>query len=460
MTNNRNISFWWDTLPHELAISERPSLTSDTEVDVAIVGAGYTGLWTAYYLLQQNPKLDVAIIDAATSGFGASGRNGGWCSALFPTSINKLAKKFGSNSARAMQVAMHETVAEVSRVITAEKINCDWHQGGSLVFARSLLQQNRAKAEIENWRSWDFPETDYAYLTPSEVSELVAVSNNFGATYTPHVAALNPAKLVRQLARVVELHGAKIYENTRAIRLDPGMVTTEFGVIRSKFVVRATEGYTPSLQGEKRSIAPIYSLMLATEPLSDEIWEQIGLTKRQTFSDGRNLIIYGQRTMDNRIAFGGRGAPYHFGSKIKNEYDSVPKVHSALVKILNELFPVTREKVVTHTWGGPLGVSRDWMASASFDPNTGMAFAGGYVGDGVGTSNLAGRTLADLINRNKTPLVQLPWVNHRSPKWEPEPLRWLGANAGLQAMTFADLTENKFNKDSFIPKLVGPFIGK
>ena len=460
MSTKSNISFWWDTLPNSLSTTDRVPLTRDLDVDVAIVGAGYTGLWTAYYLKQRNPNLDIAIIEANKVGFGASGRNGGWCSALFPTSIDKLASKFGRDRAKAMQVAMHETVSEVGRVIAVEQIDCDWHQGGSLVFARSPLQQQRAIAEVNNWHAWGFTDSDYAFLSASQTAELAKVSNNFGAFFTKHVAAINPAKLVRQLANVVEKLGVSIYENSPVLGKDPGMVTTKAAVIRSRYLVRATEGYTASLAGLKREVAPIYSLMLATEPLSNEIWNEIGLTDRQTFSDGRNLIIYGQRTSDNRIAFGGRGAPYHFGSQIQPEFDQVKKVHDGLKKILVELFPVLNKTAITHTWGGPLGVTRDWMPSASFDSITGLAHAGGYVGDGVGSSNLAGRTLADLITRTESDLVKLPWVNHRSPKWEPEPFRWLGANLGLQAMTIADSAENYFGKPSPISKLMGRFIGK
>ena len=460
MSTNSNISFWWDTLPNSLAKTDRVPLTRDLDVDVAIVGAGFTGLWTAYYLKKRNPNLDIAIIEANKAGFGASGRNGGWCSALFPTSLEKLASKFGSTQATAMQVAMHETVGEVGQVIATENIDCDWHQGGSLVFARSPLQKQQAISEAENWQNWGFSESEYSYLDANKTAQLANVTNNFGAFFTKYVAVINPAKLVRQLAQIVEQQGVAIFENSPALQIDPGMVTTGSAVVRSRYVVRATEGYTASLAGMKREVAPIYSLMLATEPISNEIWNEIGLANRQTFSDGRNLIIYGQRTADNRIAFGGRGAPYHFGSQIKPEFDQVKKVHDGLKKILVELFPALHKTAVTHTWGGPLGVTRDWMPSASFDPITGLAHAGGYVGDGVGSSNLAGRTLADLITRSDSALTKLPWVNHRSPKWEPEPLRWLGANLGLQAMTLADSAENYFGKPSPISKLMGRFIGK
>jgi len=455
-----DISLWWNTLPVELTTANRPALANDLEVDVAIVGAGYTGLWTAYYLQKRNPQLSIAILESEVVGFGASGRNGGWCSAYFPTSIDKLGRMHGAQQARAMQDAMHDTVTEVENIVASEGIECDWQRGGCVSFARSELQLERAKDYVKHWHDWGYTDADYSFLDQNAVNAHGLAADSLGGSFTTHVAAINPAKLVRQLGNIVESRGATIFENTRVTEIAPHLVTTAGGRVTAKFIVRATEGYTAQIKGMKRDIAPVYSLMIATEPLSEEVWTQIGLAKRETFTDFRNLIIYGQRTSDNRFAFGGRGAPYHFGSTIKTEYDRYPKVHNSLPGVLAEIFPATTGAKITHTWGGPLGIARDWMASAGLDSDTGFAWAGGYVGDGVGTTNLSGRTLADLITGTASDLVTLPWVNHKSRKWEPEPLRWIGANAGLQAMTMADSSENRTGKPSHIADVVGRFVGE
>jgi glycine/D-amino acid oxidase-like deaminating enzyme len=269
-----------------------------------------------------------------------------------------------------------------------------------------------------------------------------------GGTYTPHCAAIHPARLVRSLARSVAASGVIVHEDTRVQAIEPGIVRTAGGCVRAEYIVRATEGYTRTLKGQTRTLAPVYSLMLATEPLSEEAWQQIGLYERETFADGRHLIIYGQRTADGRLAFGGRGAPYHFGSRITPEQDRNSAVHAALWEVLTDLFPIVSEAAVTHTWGGPLGVPRDWWASCGLDRRTGLAWSGGYVGDGVGTANLGGRTLADLITGTDSDLVDLPWVNHHSKPWEPEPLRWLGTNVGLRVMTSADGKEARTGRPS------------
>ncbi|MEO8889252.1 MAG: FAD-dependent oxidoreductase, partial [Jatrophihabitantaceae bacterium] len=172
------------------------------------------------------------------------------------------------------------------------------------------------------------------------------------------------------------------------------------------------------------------------------------------------LIIYGQRTADGRLVFGGRGAPYHLGSRIRASYDQVPKVFADLRHTLEDLFPMVRGARITHRWGGPLGIARDWHASVGLDRESGLAWAGGYVGDGVSTTNLVGRTLADLITGQDTELTALPWVGHRSRNWEPEPLRWLGANAGLRAMTWADNAETRSGKPSRLAGLVNAMMGR
>jgi glycine/D-amino acid oxidase-like deaminating enzyme len=228
--------------------------------------------------------------------------------------------------------------------------------------------------------------------------------------------------------------------------------------VRAERVIRATEGYTATLDGERRRLIPVYSLIIATEPLPAAVWEQIGLRRRETFSDHRHLIIYGQRTADDRLVFGGRGAPYHFGSRIRASYDRVPRVFDGLHETLVDLFPVLKDARVTHRWGGALGISRDWTASVGLDPATGLGWAGGYVGDGVTTTNLAGRTLADLVLERDTELTRLPWVGHRSRSWEPEPLSWLGVNAGLRGMTWADAEEARTGRESRIARVISPFI--
>jgi glycine/D-amino acid oxidase-like deaminating enzyme len=199
--------------------------------------------------------------------------------------------------------------------------------------------------------------------------------------------------------------------------------------------------------------------MIATEPLADSVWDEIGIEHGQTFTDYRHLLIYGQRTADNRFAFGGRGARYHWGSTIRAGYDRAPRVFEHLRRALTGLFPEIADARISHRWGGPLGVPRDWHASVSRDAATRISTAGGYVGDGLSTTNIAGRTLADLIFGRDTALTRLPWVGHRSPDWEVEPLRFVGANLGMLAMEAADVEERATSRASVAARVMGPLTG-
>ncbi len=450
------------SLWHETAGSDwrpRPRLPGDREFDVAVVGAGFTGLWTAYYLAEAAPDLRIAVLEAETAGYGASGRNGGWCSALFPVAPAKLAAAAGRDAALAQHRAMQASIDEVARAASAEGIDAHLAKGGTITLARNQAQWDRARHEVAQARAWGYDESDVRVLDPGAALAILNASRTRGGTYTPDCAALHPTRLVRGLADAVERRGVRIFERTPVTSIEPGVARTSGAAVRADHVVRATEGYTPALPGHARSVVPVYSLVIATEPLACDVWAEIGLARRETFSDHRHLIVYGQRTADDRLVFGGRGAPYHFGSRLHPAYDRDNRVFARLYATLVDLFPTLRGTAVTHAWGGPLAITRDWCPSVGLDRGTGLAWAGGYVGDGVSTSNLAGRTLRDLILQRDTDLTRLPWVGHRSPNWEPEPLRWLGINAGLLAMELADSEESATGRPSLVARAFAPLLG-
>jgi len=454
VSDYRSLSFWHDTLDEPLV--QRAPLDGDTTADVAIVGGGLTGLWSAYYLSRS--QVDVVVIEAETAGFGASGRNGGWCSALLPQGPDAIARRHGRAAALAMRRTMNDTVREVGAVAAAEGIDCDWLHGGTVVVARTAAQLDRARAEVAHDAGWEGVD-GLQLLDADQTRARVGVHDAVGSTYTPHCARVHPAKLVRGLARVVEQRGVRILEGTRVTAIAPGRVDTDRGTVIARHVLRATEGWTPQLPGHGRDVAPVYSLVIATEPLPQDFWAEAGLARGETFSEHRHLVVYGQRTADDRFVFGGRGAPYHFGSAVQPQFDREPRVFEALRETLVDLFPALAPYAVTHRWGGPLGIARDWHASVRYDPATGLGSAGGYVGDGVATTNLAGRTLADLVTGRRTDLTALPWVNHRSRRWEPEPLRWLGINAGLRLASAADADERRSGRASRIGPVLARLTG-
>jgi glycine/D-amino acid oxidase-like deaminating enzyme len=445
----RGLSFWHESVPDDL--SPRPALPGALDVDVAVVGGGLTGLWTAWYLLERDPALTIAVLEKHIAGFGASGRNGGWLSALFPRSTASLERAHGRDAALAMRRAMIATVDEVGAVAASAGIDIDYAKGGTIAYARSAVQLAAARADVAEAAGYGVDELELLGPQPA--------AGSLGAAFDPNCARIHPAKLVRGLARALESRGVTIFEQTEVLDYSARAVVTARGTVRCGTVVVATEGYGATLRATRRRVLPLYSLMIATEPLEDAAWQELGLEHGHTFTDYRHLLVYGQRTADNRFAFGGRGARYHWGSAIRPEYDRVPGVFEHLRRTLVDMFPAIGDVRVTHSWGGPLGVPRDWHATASYDTTSGIARAGGYVGDGLSTTNLAGRTLADLITGTDSELVRLPWVNHASPDWEPEPLRFIGANAGLAAMAVADAEERITHRPSLAARAMGPLTG-
>ena len=448
--SNDGRSVWADTFPEHERVSF-PAHDRDLDVDVAIVGGGLTGLWTAWHLLQRDPSLRVTVVERETVGFGASGRNGGWCSALLPMSLASIESVHGAAAATRMQQAMIDNVRDVAAFAADHGIGDACHVGGTISLARTKPQIARLRSRVAEMERFGFA-GEYEWIDADEARRACNATEVQGAIRTRACATVHPLRLTHAVARAADAAGARILEHTTVEQIGSHQLTTSGGTIQAEIVVRATEGYTAQFDGEHRALLPIYSLMVATEPLPDEMWDEIGLADRPTFHDGRRLIIYGQRTTDGRIAFGGRGAPYHFGSKVRPEFDTDARVRGLLSDSLRELFPVLSSAEITHHWGGVLAAPRDWNPFVRYDKTTGSATAGGYVGDGVATTHLAGRTLAALItgstDNGDDELVRLPWVGHKSRSWEPEPVRWLGVNGTRMAAARSDKVELRTGRPS------------
>jgi glycine/D-amino acid oxidase-like deaminating enzyme len=433
---NGAVSHWFPQLP-----TPRPALPGDREADVCIVGAGYTGLWTAYYLTQADPSLRVTILEARFAGFGASGRNGGWLSGLPPGHRGLLAKQHGVPAVKDWQRLLNASIDEVIDVANAEHIDADIIKGGNLEVARNAAQAERLREEVDEDRRWGTD--DVELLTAEEARQRVAVDSLVLGAFNPHCARIQPAKLARGLADVVVRRGVTLHEQTPVTRVEPGRAVTPFGIVRAPVVIRATEGFTARMPGLRRRWLPMNSAMIATDPLPQQVWEAIGWQNCETVGDLAHGFFYAQRTADGRIAIGGRAVPYRYASRIDRDGAVGQDTIDYLTGVLNTVLPQTRGVPIAHGWCGVLAVPRDWSAAIRLDPGTGLGEAGGYVGHGVTATNLAGRTLADLILKRHTDLTALPWVDHRSKTWEPEPLRWLGVRGLYTAYKLADEHESR-----------------
>ncbi len=530
--------------------ARRPEAVGTIEADVCIVGAGYTGLWTAWALLRAQPDLRVVVVEAAHAGFGASGRNGGWLSGLLPGSRQRLASGPGGRAGvMALQRALIDAVSEVGEITRLEGIDCDYHHGGTLAIAVNQAQRYRLQQGLAEDRAWGLDETDVCALDAGQTANRIQVDRAVAALFSPHCARIQPAKLVVGLAGAVERRGGLIYEGSPALAVAASRVDCPRATVRAPWVVLATEGYTASLRGRERQLLPMNSHMIVTPPLPASAWDAIGWQGAETVMDGGNAYTYLQRTADARIALGGRGVPYRFGSRAaraaveRRRYDPPNETVRSLEAAVQRLFPHVPPELLKaeRAWSGVLGVARDWCPSIVIESSgprrsarykdsrapeggtestspeggsgmaggtaaggvagvagvavavaggqravgaltgrgvslgevagrgvslgevagrgvdgEGLAWAGGYVGDGVTTSYLAGMTLADLILGRDTERVRLPWVGRRSRDWEPEPLRWLGVRSVYALYRAADRAEAR-HPERMRPSALGRF---
>ncbi len=438
----------------------RPALAHDREADVCIVGAGFTGLWTAYELRRADPGLEVVVLEARHVGFGASGRNGGWVIGKLSGSAAAWRARGGPGGPRAMARAIQATVGEVGAVVQREGIDCDYVHGGSLTVAQSDTQMARLRTAFEAEREWAAEDFGWELLDAQQLRARLAVHEGHGALYTPHCARVQPARLVQGLAAAAEHAGATIYESSPVRSVSPGLAATPQGGVRARYVLRATEGYTADLPGQHRALLPLNSAMIVTEPLGDAAWGELGWEGAETVLDGAHLYTYSQRTADGRIAIGGRGVPYRYGSRTDREGPVPAGTVEELRERLCTLFPSLRSVAVARAWHGVLGVARDWCPTVGLDRSTGLGFAGGYAGEGVAASNLAGRTLRDLVLERDTELTRLPWVGRPARNWEPEPFRFMGARGIYALYRLADHREQLRPRSSRIARVADLISGR
>lgn len=433
------ISLWMDQVAQRAPL---PPLPGDRRFDVAIAGGGYTGLWTAYYLKTLDPGLSVALLEANVCGFGASGRNGGWLMGALDSEVTLLSRLSGERRRQGRE-AIHSILPEVRRVLQVESIDCDYRRGGALFAAARYPEQERFQRRgLERLHAVGHSEADYRWLGAGELSDRLAIRRPFGAVFTPHVARIQPAALVSGLLRAVCRAGVEVFERTRVLELEEGAFRTSRGRVAAAVRVLALEGFAYEMPDHRRRILPVQSRIIATAPLDDDRWAQIGLARGEVFEDASPLITYGQRSAEGRMVFGSRGT-YRFGARPQSDFSGDRVEFERIRRIMLDCFPQLRGVPVTHAWGGTLGIARTAGPHAIYDPVSGLATAGGYSGEGVGGSNLLARTLADLVLGRPGELVDLPWAYRAPPhkvlrRWEPEPLRWLGYKAITLGQAWAE----------------------
>jgi glycine/D-amino acid oxidase-like deaminating enzyme len=429
-------------------ITARKSVSKNYSLDVAIIGGGFSGLWSAYHLKKLQPSLNIAIFEQNYVGFGASGRNGGWASAEYPTSSTRLVKEHGLQVYQNLRKSLIESVDEIGEIAKKNGWQIDYAKGGSLVFATNTAQLKRISTQVDS---------EHNFLDSDEVKQLLNINKVKGGLFTPHCAALNPFKLATALAKFLETIGVEIFENSKVEEIFDKKIKVNGFEVGCDISIRATEAFTARKWLQNQQI-PIYSLMVATEPLTAEQLIQIRNSQRATFQEACHLITYAQITGDSRLAIGGRGVRYKLFSRLSQRSEVDNRMHSALERRALRWFPHLEGIKFQYRWGGPVALTRRWQSYLNFDPESGRAAIGGYVGDGVTLSYLVSKTLAQKINNVKT--LELPFVNQKIGRWEPEPLRYLAVNAGFKATVAADLEERFSSRPSVIANLVDPLINR
>jgi glycine/D-amino acid oxidase-like deaminating enzyme len=451
------ISLWLDAFPGGEVVRRAP-LPGDVDTDIAIVGGGFTGLWTAYYLRALAPDRPLMLIEAETAGFGASGRNGGWCFGELTFGLSAMLRRHGRKPTVELVRAAQASLDEIERVLTEEQIECSWDRSGAVFVARNEPQLARLRdwytmLKLIRLRDWQL-------LDKEAVRARVAVRGALGGAFSPHCAAVQPARIARGLADAVSRRGAVIVEDTRALRIGPHEVRTDRGTVRARVVVLATEAFTGTVRGQARRVLPVYQHVIATEPLAKQTWAGIGWQTRLTVADMCYQYLYMQRTADDRIVVGGRTTNYHLGARPRAQHDRDERARDKLRRALVDIFPALGDVTVTQHWGGPFGLHRDLLPGVGYDASTGLAHAGGYGGEGLALSNLAGRTLAALITGADQPERRLCWVDHRSPRWEPEPLPFIVVRAVNALATSVDNYEERTGRPARIrSKILASFLG-
>jgi glycine/D-amino acid oxidase-like deaminating enzyme len=419
----------------------RPPLREDLEVDVAIVGAGFSGLWTAYHLLEADPSLRVAVIERDVVGFGASGRNGGWLMAAAPADMSVWEKRFGLDAVRRAQAVLIDAVGEIAGITALEGIDCGLRLAGDLTLARSEPEMERLRARREGLMHVGWPEERLSWLTGDEVQERIGAQGTLGALVAEPCGTLNPVELVRGLAKAVEGRGARIFEGTEATTVEAGRVHCPSGTVRAPRIVMATEAFTVEQPGQARRYLPLASTLIQTAPLPAEVRADINWSQGEAVGDAHHLFFYAQLTPEGRIAIGGRGAPYRLGSAVQRDGKANTDVTARLHDTLVDLWPQAAGVPIDHAWSGSIAVPRDWCASCGIDDATGIAWIGGYGGHGVAASFVLARSVAAQVRGATDPVGSQPWTMHRPRKWEPEPLRWLASQAIVRTLAASDRIE-------------------
>lgn len=434
--------YWLDD---QAAPPALPSLSGPDSADLVVVGGGYLGLWTALLAKERDPERDVLLLEGATCGHAASGRNGGFCEA-------SLTHGFGNGLSRwpdeldALIRMGQENLDGIERAIEEHAIDCDFVRAGSLAVATSPHQVAGLSKEYDETRARGMGTT---WLDADQLRERVDSPTFLAGVHDPDAAILEPSRLVWGLRAACLALGVRIAEGTPVTGLSSvsgGVaVQTGTGPVAARHVVLATNAYPPLLRRLRLMTVPVYDYALMTEPLTDAQRSSIGWHGREGISDTGNQFHYFRTTRDGRILWGGYDAIYHFGSGVKEEYDQRTETFEALAGNFFTTFPQLEGLEFSHSWGGVIDTCTRFAAFYGTALGGRVGYALGFTGLGVGATRFAGDVLLDLLSGADTPRTRLEMVRKKPVPFPPEPLRWVGIEATRKSLIRADANGGKEN---------------
>jgi glycine/D-amino acid oxidase-like deaminating enzyme len=418
----------------------RPSLEARASTDLAIVGGGYTGLWTAVLAKQRQPDRRVMLLEAETIGWAASGRNGGFCeSSLTHGRANGL-ERF-ADEFETLERLGDDNLRELGEDVERYRIDCNLERTGQLTVATEEYQVPDIREHAADGAG-DF-------LDPDQVRAEVDSPTYLAGLWSRDTVMVHPARLAWGLADAAESLGVEMFEHTRVQRMrkDAGRVelTTGAGVVTADQVALATNVFPSLLRRVRPYIVPVYDYAIATEPLDDERLASVGWRNRQGIGDSANQFHYYRLTPDNQILFGGYDAIYHFGRRISPRLDQRHETFALLSRHFFETFPQLEGVRFTHAWGGAIDLCARFCAFFGTAHGGRVAYATGYTGLGVGATRFGANVMLDLLDGTPTERTETAMVQSKPAPFPPEPLAWLGVTATRASIKQADRNEGRRN---------------
>ena len=422
-------------------VEAQPPLSGEQSADVVVVGAGFTGLWTALFLRELNPALDIAVVEQGGAAHGASGRNAGMLAETVDHTHGLAMEHFGEDEARRLAQIGRENIAEMFSFLSRHGVDCDYVPSGRMLVALNEAHVESLRANVADAERMGVH--DYKLLSREETQAELNSPLYCGGLFVPSGGVLDPVKLVEGLRRIALAQGIRIFERTAVSRLDDEggavRVVAPQGSLRAPKVILAMSAYTHHLlPGVLHRFIPLYDYITVSEPLSAEQLRLIGWARRQGVTDARNFFLYYRLTADQRVLWGTSEAVYYRGNRVGPEQDHSAPHYAALRQSFREHFPQLGTLEFPYAWGGPI------CATTRLTPFFGAALGGkvryglGFTGHGLGSTRIAGRILAHLTLGKAHENLELSLARHAPFPYPPEPLRGLAVSAVTRALRRVD----------------------